>query len=946
MPTEHSENEQPASQATSVPESDRTPLQIQIAEERIQQAAIEGSAELSLSDLGLTSVPESLAQLSELKSLDLSDNRLSSLPEFLGQLAQLQSLNVRSNQLTVLPDWLGQLAQLQGLDASANQLTELPASLGQLAQLRVFDVGSNQLTGLPASLGQLAQLEFLDAGSNQLTVLPASLGQLTQLQYLDVSSNQLTEPPTSLGQLTQLQYLYMSWNQLTALPANLGQLVQLEFLYVNENELAALPDSLGQLGQLEYLDVSHNQLRILPMSLRALTSLRRIWLRGNERLNFPPEMLADDQPSPSATTLLDYYFRVLRGRRWLNEAKLILVGRGGVGKTCLIKRLVSETFNDREPETPGIEIQPWPVTLPDGDSVRLHVWDFGGQEILHATHQFFLTERTLYLLVLSGREGTATQDAEYWLQFIKSFGGQSKVLIALNKTKQHPFDVNRGLLLEKYPFIVGFVATDCLDATGIADLRRLILDSVEHMEHRKAAFPSDWFEIKERLAGMAESYVSWDRYQEICSGLGESDIAAQRQLASFLHILGIALNYRDDPRLRDTHVLNPRWVTEGIYTLLRGGQRADRSGVLSRQELSAILDVKRYPPECHEFLLRLMEKFQLCFELLPGHPGQYLMPELLGENQPDLKPLLETPGLDFRFQYEILPEGLLPRFIVQTHRHSEGNPRWRSGVVLSRDGCSAIVRADVRERRVDVHITGNGAQRRELLAIIRDKFDEQHRGFKGLVVDERMPVPGEPGITISYKFLLDLEKDGEEWHRPEGASKRVRVVDLLNGVESAQARAQTREFRHSPPIFISYCHKDKRHLDDLRAHLEPLLRNGLSAFSDTQIAPGSRWMDEIEAALRVSKIAVLLVTKDFLNSDFIHQHELGPVLREAAQGGMRILWVPVGACSYAETPLKDYQPVRDPEKPLAALRTPAVRDAAWVEVCKRIRDAAMMFSRG
>src|SRR5262249_12093289 len=147
----------------------------------------------------------------------------------------------------------------------------------------------------------------------------------------------------------------------------------------------------------------------------------------------------------------------------LNEAKLILVGRGGVGKTSLIKRLVHDTFDEGEPETPGVNIQPWELKMPDGDTVRLHVWDFGGQRILHGTHQFFLTERTLYLLVLSGREDSATQDAEYWLQLIRSFGENSRVIIALNKSTKHPFDLNRGLLLEKYPFIADFVKTDCQD---------------------------------------------------------------------------------------------------------------------------------------------------------------------------------------------------------------------------------------------------------------------------------------------------------------------------------------------------------------------------------------------------------------------------------------------------------------------------------------------------
>jgi internalin A len=76
----------------------------------------------------------------------------------------------------------------------------------------------------------------------------------------------------------------------------------------------------------------------------------------------------------------------------------------------------------------------------------LNVWDFGGQEIMRATHQFFLTERSVYLLVLNGREGAEDFDAEYWLKHIESFGGESPVIVVQNKIAQHPFDLNyRGL---------------------------------------------------------------------------------------------------------------------------------------------------------------------------------------------------------------------------------------------------------------------------------------------------------------------------------------------------------------------------------------------------------------------------------------------------------------------------------------------------------------------
>ena len=108
-------------------------------------------------------------------------------------------------------------------------------------------------------------------------------------------------------------------------------------------------------------------------------------------------------------------------------------------------------------------------------------------------------------------------------------------------------------------------------------------------------------------------------------------------------------------------------------------------------------------------------------------------------------------------------------------------------------------------------------------------------------------------------------------------------------------------------VFISYSHQDKRWHDDLRVHLKPYLRGGsIVSWSDQQIAPGSEWFREIQSALTNSKIAVLLVSPDFLASDFIHEHELGPLLKEAEQGGLKILWVPVRDSAYKETPLKNY----------------------------------------
>jgi internalin A len=139
-------------------------------------------------------------------------------------------------------------------------------------------------------------------------------------------------------------------------------------------------------------------------------------------------------------------------------------------------------------------------------------------------------------------------------------------------------------------------------------------------------------------------------------------------------------------------------------------------------------------------------------------------------------------------------------------------------------------------------------------------------------------------------------------------------------------------------VFISYSHKDTKFLDELLVHLKPLERAGrVTKWSDKQINPGDKWFGEIKQALANSKVVVMLLTGNFLASDFIHEHELGPVLREAEAGGVKILWIMVRACSYQETALKDYQAVLPLDKPLAEMK--AERDSAWVDICKAIRKA-------
>ena len=492
--------------------------------------------------------------------------------------------------------------------------------------------------------------------------------------------------------------------------------------------------------------------------------------------------------------ILEYYFRVRGGRRPLNEAKLILVGRGAVGKTSIVQRLVDNQFDPNEKKTEGIQITEWPLRLHGHEDVQLHIWDFGGQEIMHATHQFFLTQRSLYLLVLNGREGGEDVDADYWLKLITSFGGDSPVIVVLNKIKEHPFDLNRRALQQKYPFIRDFVKTDCADGTGIIALREAIERETDRLEHLRDAFPASWFTIKDQLAKMKKNYLSFDEYCAICAERGEVDAKAQEDLAGYLHTLGIVLNYKDDPRLQDTHVLNPHWVTNGIYKILNAGKLEQQQGEIRLRELSEILDASEYPVHMRRFILDLMKQFELCFSF-PDNETHYLIPELLDKQEP-LEAAAFTPEtcLHFQYHYPVLPEGLLPRFIVRTHVLSEGLRRWRTGVILAFEGCSALVKADVQDKKVFIAVTGPAAARRRLLAVIRSDFERIHRDIRNLQPQEMVPLPDYPDVVVPYQKLQVMEESGIRTF-PEVVGDRVIEVDVhtCSTVLSLRVRAAGRE---------------------------------------------------------------------------------------------------------------------------------------------------------
>lgn len=143
-----------------------------------------------------------------------------------------------------------------------------------------------------------------------------------------------------------------------------------------------------------------------------------------------------------------------------------------------------------------------------------------------------------------------------------------------------------------------------------------------------------------------------------------------------------------------------------------------------------------------------------------------------------------------------------------------------------------------------------------------------------------------------------------------------------------------------PKAFISYSHTNKEYLDRLMVHLKPLERNGLiDVWQDTKIKIGDRWKDEIDKALSEANIAILMISADFMASDFIVDNELPPLLSKAEVKGTKIVPVVLSHCRFSREPsLNRFQAVNQPSEPLSLMNVDE-REAIYDKLASDIESA-------
>ncbi|MEH2273771.1 MAG: COR domain-containing protein [Nostoc sp.] len=592
---------------------------------------------LDLSSNQLSSLPPEIVQLTNLQTLNLISNQLSSLPPEIVQLTNLQTLNLSSNQLSSLPPEIVQLTNLQILDLSFNQLSSLPPEIVQLTNLQSLNLWFNQLSSLSPEIGQLTNLQSLNLWFNQLSSLSPEIGQLTNLQSLDLSFNQLSSLPPEIVQLTNLQTLDLRSNQLSSLPPEFGQLTNLQTLDLRSNQLSSLPPEIVQLTNLQSLYLSSNQLSSLPKEIRELANLKKLDLRRNP-LPIPPEILGTKDLSEDpgdVNKILNFYFRVQDPAETepFYEAKLLIIGEGEAGKTSLAKKIKDENYKlqANEKSTEGIEVIRWHFTLPNGKDFRVNIWDFGGQEIYHQTHQFFLSKRSLYALVADTRkENTGFY---WWLKVVELLSDKSPVFIIKNEKQDRQCEVDGGQLRGEFDNLKEILATNLNTNRGLAEIKKAIQLYISNLDHVGTPLPKLWVRVRAALENDSRNYISVEEYFTLCRVNNLIDKKDMLRLSSYLHDLGVCLHFQDDSTLKHYVILKPEWGTTAVYRVLDSQTVKQELGCFTKENLKDIWKSGEYA-DMRDELLQLMMRFKLCYEI-PGRHDIYIAPQLLSIEKAD-----------------------------------------------------------------------------------------------------------------------------------------------------------------------------------------------------------------------------------------------------------------------------------------------------------------------
>jgi len=779
---------------------------------------------LSLEGNNIKSLPREFSELKNLTTLCLGFSKFESIPKEIFELKNLRFLYIQYNSIDEIPSDIKRLIHLKELNIRGNNIREIPSDIAELDKMKVLNLGRNKITKLPQEISNLHNLNALYLDYSSLHSIPDEIYNINSLTILSFENNNIIEIAPKIKKLSNLRILILNSNKISQIPCEIGWLHNLRNLELNNNKLASLPKDLRYLSNLKKLMLGSNCYEKFPKILNQLTKLRLLDLSNNmikqlpkdienlnlENLNLSRNKIAKLSPNITKISNLKHidltgnpmdkppieicsrglesikqYYKDLedQGEDYIYEAKLVLVGEPGAGKTTLVEKLRNPNYqlNPTEPMTKGIDVTKWHFPFSDNINFTSNIWDFGGQEIMHATHRYFLTKRSLYILLADNRREDT--DFYYWLKMIELFSSKSPVLIVLNEKYNYKKYISDDIR-KSFECVKDVCNINLAENSGLSNLTTVIKNFMRGLPHvGKEPIPKKWVEIRKELENKKKDYISKIEYFDICRNCGINDEIQSLRISEFLHDLGVILHFQKDILLRNTVILNTSWATEAVYLILFDESVIKNNGEFGYNELDRIWNLQEYGDKQAD-LLQLMINFELCYKFIDEQ--KYIIPQLLPERSKKYE-WDDKENLFFEYRYTFMPKGIISRIIVRMNRYILNQLQWKSGVILKIEDAKAEIKEDFFQKVLKIRISGE--DKKECLAIIRKEISEIHATFGAEnFVNEMIPCncdeckKSRSPHFFKYNVLNKFYQKGKLSISCENSTIDVSVKELLSGV--------------------------------------------------------------------------------------------------------------------------------------------------------------------
>ena len=649
--------------------------------------------------------------------------------------------------------------------------------------------------------------------------------------------------------------------------------------------------------------------------------------------------------------VVNWFEELEKGKDYLYEAKLLIVGDGRVGKTSLERKLqnIDAPMPGEEETTFGIDIDNYTFTTNEGNDFTVNIWDFGGQEKYYPAHQFFLTKRSLYILVDDASRDDINLD--YWLQIIEMLSDKSPVILVQNKKTGRGKGLDEKGLRGRYANIVKFFAFNFSvetkeDKNELQQLNQEIEHQIQQLPQIGQELPKQWIDIRKELNKIEkeEPHITQQDYFSLCEKFGIAEKDKALYLSSYLHDLGVFLHFQEDEVLNKTVILQNEWATHGVYKVLDSKKVNDNFGRFNLDDAKTIWKNSEYK-DMHFELLGLMQKFELCYILPGSNNKKFIATQLLPVSQAEYV-WDSNNNLQLIYRYDFMPQGLISRLIVRMNRFVKDiDKAWRRGVILKRKNTRAEVIESYGSKKIDIRVKGQHCK--ELMTLIADDLDDLNESFN-LEVPKFVPCICSLCKTLDKPYFYDFEKleirkeKGKKTVECEKSYEDVFVEALIDNVfvdvEVVKKEEQKDEEKQTLKVFISYAKEDKEFKEKLKDHLSTLLRNNKIVIWDDEKLHAGKWDPQIEEQLNQADIILFLVSKDFISiaKKYIWEKEI-PLAIKRNQNDEKVKLIPIvlKPCDWEETALGDFTALPEKAKPIISWND---ENEAFLSVIRKIKE--------